>query len=192
MDINTIVSALRTRCPSFATRVAGAAEFKALPANANLVMPAAYVIPLDDDAGAQDSQNGYSQIIRDSFAVVVVVNNAPDERGQGAVTNVEPLRSELWAAVLGWKPSASYGPIQYEGGQLLSMDRARLYYQFEFSAATEIVEADTWQGSANAALPALTQVNITVDAIDPHDPNRAPTGPDGTAEATLLIQVPQT
>lgn len=192
MNITTLIDALKTRCvASFGGRVAGAAEYKRLSDVANLVMPAAYVIPLDDNAGAKDSQNGYSQTITDSFAVIVVLSNTPDERGQGSITAIEPLRAVLWGALLGWRPDTFYGPITYEGGQLLDLDRARLYYQFEFSAQTEITEADTWQGATNAALGAFTEMKIELDAIDPRDPNLAATGPDGTIEATVLIQVPQ-
>lgn len=195
MDITAIITALKARTvATFEERIAGAAEFKQLPEAANMVMPAAYVVPLDDDAGEQQSENGYSQIVRDGFGVVVVISNTPDERGQGSIVSVSAIRAVLWAALLAWKPDATHGPIQYEGGQLLAMDRARLYYQFEFSAATEITEADTYQAVVNGALGAFNTANIQVDTIDPFDPNRVAagaTGPDGTIDATALVQVPQ-
>lgn len=195
MDITAIINALKDRTvPTFNGHVAGAAEFKRLPESANLVMPAAYVIPLDDDAGEQQSENGYSQIVRDGFAVIVVVSNTSDERGQGGIVSVSAIRSVLWSALLSWAPDASHGPIVYEGGQLIDMDRARLYYQFEFSAPTEITEADTWQAVVNSQLDAFTQVHLDVDMIDPFDPNRVPAGergPDGTIDAGVLITVPQ-
>lgn len=195
MDITAIITALKARTvATFAERIAGAAEFKQLPEAANLVMPAAYVVPLDDDAGEQQSENGYSQIVRDGFGVVVVISNTPDERGQGSIVSVSAIRAVLWAALLAWKPDATHGPIQYEGGQLLAMDRARLYYQFEFSAATEITEADTYQAVVNGALDAFKTIKIDVDMIDPFDPNRVPAGeqgPDGTIDTSATVQVPQ-
>ena len=195
MDINAIITALKARAAAvFADRIAGAAEYKRLPETANLAMPAAYVIPLDDNAEAMDSANGYSQIVRDGFAVIVAVSNATDERGQAGYTSVAAIRAALWAALLAWKPDAAHGPIQYEGGALLDMDRARLYYQFEFSAATEIVEVDTWQATANAALGAFETLHIDVDMIDPFDPNRVAAGergPDGTVDAAATVSVPQ-
>lgn len=195
MDITLIIEALKTRAAAtFGGRVAGAAEYKRLPENANLVMPAAYVVPLDDDAGEMTSENGYSQIVRDSFAVIVAVSNAPDERGQTSAISVAAMRAVLWSALLAWKPDGTHGPIQYEGGQLLDLDRARLYYQYEFSAATEITEADTWQATANAALGAFEDMNIQIDMVDPFDPNRVAAGergPDGTIDATVLVTVPQ-
>lgn len=189
--IDAIITALRARATSFGGRIAGAAEYKRLPEAANLIMPAAYVIPMDEDAGEQISMNGYRQEVRDTFAVVVVLSNTPDERGQTSITSVGSIRSELWASLLAWKPDSSHGPLIYEGGQLLDLDRARLYYQFEFSAVTEILESDTWQATANAALGAFTEMEIKVDTIDPFDPNRGATGPDGTIDATVLVTVPQ-
>lgn len=195
MNITAIIEALRTRTSAtFAGRVAGAAEYKRLPEAVNLELPAAYVIPLDDNAEAQSSENGYSQIVRDGFAVIVAVSNTADERGQTGYTSVAAIRTALWAALLAWKPDAAHGPIQYEGGQLLDLDRARLYYQFEFSAATEIVEADTWQAIANASLGPFETLHIDVDMVDPFDPNRvAPgeRGPDGTIDAAATVPVPQ-
>lgn len=181
MDIALIIAALKARCASFGGRVAGAAEYKRLPETANLDMPAAYVIPLDENPEQAQSQNGYRQVVRDSVAVVVVLANTADERGQGSITSVRAIRAELWAALLGWEPDADHGRIEYEGGQLLDLDRARLYYQFEFAAETEIVEADTWQGDSNAALPAFTDLGLTVNV---------PGSPD-TVEATAVFPVPQ-
>lgn len=195
MDIAAIITVLKARAAAvFGDRIAGAAEYKRLPETANLATPAAYVVPLDDDAGEQTSANGYSQIVRDSFAVIVVVSNTADERGQAGYTSVAAIRTALWAALLAWKPDAAHGPIQYEGGTLLDMDRARFYYQFEFSAATEIVEADTWQATANAAHGPFETLHIDVDTIDPFDPNRVAVGergPDGTIDAAATVSVPQ-
>lgn len=181
MDIALIIAALKVRCASFGGRVAGAAEYKRLPETANLDMPAAYVIPADDQADDPMSTNGYRQPVTDSIFVVVVLANTADERGQGSITSVRAIRAELWAALLGWEPDADHGRIEYEGGQLLDLDRARLYYQFEFAAETEITEADTWQGDSNAALPAFTDLGLTVNVP----------GSPSTVEATAVFPVSQ-
>ena len=179
MDIDLIIAALKGRCLSFGERVAGAAEYKRLAESSNLVMPAAYVIPLDDSAGEQQSENSYRQQITDAVAVVVVLSNTADERGQTPLATVRSIRKELWKALLGWKPDVEHGPIQYEGGQLLDLDRARMYYQFEFSAGIELDQSDTYQAIANAALPALISVVTTIDE------------PAGTTEVTATIPLAQ-
>lgn len=192
MKLLPVVEAIRLRCPSFANRVAGAADFKALPEKANLVVPAAYVIPLDDVPEPQRSQNGYRQTLRDAFAVVVAISNVADERGQAAINAVHDLRAELWKALLGWQIDEAYGPIEYDGGQLLQMDRARLYYQFEFAASVEIVTADTHQAAVLAGSPNFTAMRVQVDAIDPMaDPNLKYPGPDGRIETEITLPLPQ-
>lgn len=193
MQLDLIIQELRARCPSFAGRVAGAAEFKPLPEAAHLPLPAAYVLPMDDAPEQNRSQTGYLQTVRDGFAVVVALSNAADERGQAASYNaVHALRAEIFRGLLGWTPSADYGPIEYEGGGLLRLDRAVLYYQFEFAAEFELQTSDTRQGADLDALPAFTEAQINVDAIDPMaDPNLSYPGPDGRIEQQITIKPPQ-
>lgn len=197
MNLTLVVQALRARCPSFAQRIAGAAQFKVLPEAAQLAVPAGFVVPLDDTVEPNQSLNGYRQPVQDSFAVIVALPNTVDERGQASAASVHSLRLELFKALLGWQPEADYDGIVYEGGQLLAMDRARLWYQFEFSAgfeigADDIGNVETWQAQELAALPMLEEVKFTLDAYDPADPNVAPHGPDGRPEAEAVVTIPTT
>jgi len=116
----------------FSNRVAGAAQFKLLPETAALPTPCAFVIPLDDNPGDRQSENALRQDITDGFAVVVALSNQSDEKGQGSANNVRQVRRLLWSALLGWEPGTEYEAIQYDGGQILQLDRARIWYQFEF------------------------------------------------------------
>jgi hypothetical protein len=190
MQITPIIEQLRAYCPSFASRIAGAAEYKALPESANLPVPAAYVLPLEDNPGPPMSENAVRQSLVESFAVVVALSNTTDERGQAAVTSLHDVRAELWRALLGWQlgqPSI-YNGIYYEGASLLGLDRARMWYRFEFAAAMYIGPTDGWQEGALAALPALTTMHTNVDVIDPiFDPNLAAHGPDGRIEFQTQI-----
>lgn len=182
MHLEPIIQALRQRCPVFASRVGGAAEYVAAQASTSMAMPHAFVIPLDDRPSESITENTNRQPLIDSFGVVVVVSNGVDERGQGAVASVESIRRDLWRALLGWSPSAEYHGIEYEGGSLQAMDRARLWWQFEFGAQTEIGPDDGWQEEFGDD---LDQVAITVDVIDPIAMPRP--GPDGRIEQTLDI-----
>lgn len=182
MKLEIIIQALRERCPSFANRVGGAAQFKLLPESAALPVPCAFVVPLDDNPEDNKSQNQVRQALTDSFAVVVALSNVADERGQGAAHEVDDLRSELWSALLGWRPAEEYDGIAYEGGSVISLDRARLWYQFEFSAETEISPENGWQNTELAGLPHFDGANFRADFIDIADPNLAWPGPDGRIE----------
>lgn len=185
MQLEVVIQALRERVAAFANRVGGAAQFKALPEAASLPVPCAFVVPLDDEPGESQSQNSVRQSVTDSFAVVVCVDNTPDERGQTGIHNVHTLRAALWGALLGWQPATEYDGITYQGGALLSMDRARLWYQFEFGAAMMIGPEDGWQDTALAGLPHFDGVNFNADFIDPADPNRAVNAPDGRVEVAF-------
>lgn len=186
MDLTPIVAAVRQRCPTFAQRVAGASEYAAALASTSLATPYAFVIPLDDNPGPRQSENVQRQSLSDAFAVVVALSNAADERGQASAAAVHAIRAELWSALLGWPPAAEYEGVVYEGGSLQNLDRARLWYQFEFSAEMEIGPDDGWQGLDD--LPGLESVHISVDAIDPQaDPNLQTPGPDGRIEQAMVI-----
>jgi len=204
MNLNVIIAQLRQRAPIFTDgTVAGAARFQVLPEAANLPMPAAYVLPMDEQPQDQASQNGYQQTVEERFAVVVALSNRADERGQGAASNLDTVRRALFKALLGFVPAEDYDVVAFEGGQLLHLDRARLYYQFEFSVQYAISTADTWIPDRNAELPDFEGLNVRLDAIDifdpntpaadfPGDPNAYPggKGPDGRAEGGAIINLP--
>lgn len=190
MQIEIIIQALRERCPSFASRVGGAAAFKDLEESTSLPVPSAFVIPIDDNPKDSKALNSVRQELTDSFAVIVAVSNTVDERGQAAFHSVRDLRAAIWAALLGWRPDPSYNGISYEGGTLLRMNRARLWYQFEFGADMEIGPEDGWQDTELAGLPHFDEANFKADFIDPADPNVQSPGPDGRIE--VEFNSPQT
>lgn len=193
MNLDVIIAQLRARAPLFENRVAGAAKFEGiLPEAANLRMPAGYVLPLDEQPADQESANGYQQTVREGFAVVVALSNKADERGQKPAVDLDDVRKALFRALLGFQPAADYDVIVFEGGQLLSLDRARLYYQFEFSVEYAVSTEDTWIPDRNAELPDFEGLDLEVDAIDPFDPNRVAPGehgPDGVIDVSLSINL---
>lgn len=188
MQLETVIAALRARCPIFGNNVAGAAEFKSLQESSAFAVPFAFVIPLDDAPGESQSSNSVRQVLADSFAVIVAVSNTADEKGQGSVAAIHSIRATLWSALLGWRPSDRYNGVTYEGGNLLALDRARLWYQFEFSAVMEIEPSDGWQEIELSNLPHFEGVTIKLDSIDPMaDPNLQSPGPDGRIEHEVRI-----
>lgn len=165
MQLELIIAQLRALCPSFSGRVAGAAEFKPVQEAAALPVPCAFVIPLDDRPEPPKALNAVGQEMTDSFGVIVALDNRADEKGQSAFDGVHAVRAEIWRALLGWVPgpvntvnrATDYNGIFYEGGSLLAMDRARLWYQFEFGAQMWIGASDGWEAGALSALPDFGQ-----------------------------------
>lgn len=171
MQLELIIAQLRALCPSFNARVAGAAEFKPVQEATALPVPCAFVIPLDDRPEPPKVQNAVGHEMTDSFGIIVAIDNRVDEKGQNARAQVHAIRAELWRALLGWvpgtvntiNPATDYNGIFYEGGSLLSLDRARLWYQFEFGAQMWIGPSDGWEAGALAALPDFGNHNVNGD-----------------------------
>ena len=187
MQLELIITQLRALCPSFNGRVAGAAEFKPVSEAAALPVPCAFVIPLDDRPEPPKVLNAVGQEMTDSFGVIVALDNRADEKGQNGAASVHAIRVEVWRALMGWipglvntvNPATDYNGIFYEGGSLLSLDRARLWYQFEFGAQMWIGPSDGWEAGALAALPGFglhgtdglwlpgSALNVEVDVSTP-------------------------
>jgi hypothetical protein len=178
MLLDPIITALRTRCASFANRVQGAAQFSPAPATDTLAVPCAYVVAQSEVAEEVRARNDVRQGLTESFAVIVAVSTQSDASGLSAMTSLHALRTELWAALLGWQPSARHEGLIYQGGHLMSLDSQRLWWQFNFSAVLEIEPSDSWQFLSLAALQDFSGATFRVDTLDPSDPN-ASTTPDG-------------
>lgn len=185
MKLTPIIATLRTRCPYFQNRVAGAAQFKNLPDAGKLLLPAAYVVPGDDVPGEQKSQTDYWQDLKEGFSVIVMVSNGRDELGQFAAYDVvHGVRQMLFKALLGWNPEPRGEPICYDGGTLLDLNRHELIYQFDFVVDNELSEDDTRQQDDLAELDEFKSLSIDVDFIEPGH------GPDGVIEHHTEIKLP--
>lgn len=188
MKLNPIVAHLRATCPTFAGRVTGGIDWDAVVDSAQLSLPAAYVIASADAGGLNKAQNAVIQDITDQFAVVIVLD-AGDERGQEANDALHDLRAELWLSLVGWRPAAEYDPIEYGKGAMLHISRARVVYQFLFTAEFQLGRnrqgdpAETWHERELDGLPPFTGATFNMDCIDPADPNLQRPGPDGRIEA---------
>jgi hypothetical protein len=172
MDVNKVITQLRTFCPMLGNRVGGAANFDTAegvvgftdPATGKPVYPAAVVVPLEDDAARDDDLSSLTQLtVTEKIAVIVEFDASSDRRGQGAVDQVEAMKYALYRALLNWyidQDIASQG-LYYVGGQLLSFDRARVFWQFVFALDVTITDADGFQTSGDP----LT--NISTDPAAP-------------------------
>lgn len=186
MNLTPIIEALRQRCPSFERRFAGAAEWAGLTIEQATAMPAAYVVPLREDASENQSANSYYQTVTNTFGVIVLVSNVADVRGQGATASLHTLRPELLKALLSWQqePRDEHSEIVYEGGSLLYMDDARLAFQFEFSFETYLDFSDTYQSVELDQYPDFTGMDVDVDQIEPSATGK----PDGRPEAHFKVE----
>lgn len=168
MNLDVVILRIKAMCPAFNGNVAGAAEYNSgVEDQAWLPTPAAYVIPLDDDAAENTDLQGLDQVTTERIGVIVMFSNAAgvtagDRRGQTTSEQFNPIKWQLRRALLNWRPNSS---VENPGlvlptdpgadhsargfyastGHLLEFDLARLFYQWEFLLDVKISDADgTW------------------------------------------------
>lgn len=199
MKLSDVVAHLRQYCPTVSQRVAVAMEFEPDRGQVNLTVPAMVVLPADDDAQPSEYQNVSVQTVTDRFTVVLLLASADPKRGDATADALHGLRAEVWRALIGWVPGQGYEPIEYEGGEVMAMNRSLTYYAMTFNAELTVghlrgvgdslpdgVEPETWQEYELANLPPMDGLDIAVDVIDPIvDPNLQKPGPDGRIEFQL-------
>jgi hypothetical protein len=174
MDISLVIQQLRAYCPALGGRVGGAADFEtgvdtviALtdPKTGKLVYPAAVVIPLEDDATPNEIMDGNTQNVTETVGVIVEFDASADRRGQQAVSQVEQMKYSIFRALLNWNidPSRGARGLYYSGGELLTFDRARLFWMFRMSFDATISDADGF-------LPSGDPLTSVVETMQPDDP----------------------
>jgi hypothetical protein len=164
MKIDKVIEQLKAYAAMFEGRVAGAADFaQGVESQVWLTLPAAYVIPLDEDATENVDTTSLRQYVTERIGVIVEIDNSTDRRGQAAATSIDDARTWIFKALLNWHidPNRSARGLYYGGGQLREFDRARLFYQFEFCLDSTISYDDGFQVGGTP----LTQFDKTyVDA----------------------------
>jgi hypothetical protein len=148
MNLDSVITQIRTYCASFGTRVGGAADFaKGIETTVNMDLPSCYVLPLEDSAGENEFLNGLLQHVNERVAIVIEIDNSSDRRGQGSSDQIEAFKYEIFSAILNWRidPDRAVRGIQYDSGRLIDFDRARLFWQFEFSLNVTIDDDDGFQ-----------------------------------------------
>ena len=150
MIYDVFIQQLRDNAPVFAGRVAGAAEFyKGLrDYNTSLALPAAFVLPLNQEADSNQIMNGLIQIVHKGVAVAVELDAQQDRRGQAPMMQFELIEQQIFGSCLGLMlgECRMQQPSYFTGARYLDLDRARLFYQWEFGLDWQITDADGWQG----------------------------------------------
>ena len=163
MNIDAVIQQLKTYAPIFGERVAGIAEYELAKDQIWLQTPAAYVMPLDDEATPNRNLTGLNQVVTETVAVIVDLDNSADRRGQAASTDaLLPVRTAVFAAILNWRPDSENAArgFAYARGGLIASDRARLRWQFDFAIENIITSDDGFQ------LPSAPLTDIVGTIVD--------------------------
>lgn len=136
----------------FEDRVAGAAELSFVMGEENVPIEkdTVYIVPLSENASRNNLDTGIKQEITEAFGVVVVLVAAVSQRDKTALTaydKLDNIRADIFSAILGWQlPIADYPNVEslisYGGGRLIDINRAFLWYLFEFTVDSRIGDED--------------------------------------------------
>lgn len=171
-----MIAQLRAYCPALGGRVGGAADFETGvesviaitdPVTGKFVYPAAVVIPLEDETSSNDLLVGNIQTVTETIGVIVEFDASADRRGQAGVSQVEAMKYALFGALLSWTIDPERGPrgLYYAGGELLTFDRARLFWMYRMSFDAMISDADGFVPRGDP----LTNVTATIQPDAPID-----------------------
>ncbi|NYZ12887.1 hypothetical protein HL658_10015 [Azospirillum sp. RWY-5-1] len=126
--LSTIVARLAPPATTLGL-VQGAAELRAVtqapPAH---LLPAAWVVPVGDVAGAARVVNAPRQSLTATFGVVLAVADRSDPRGAAAADALTDVRRMVLSALLGWMPEGADGPCAFGGGEVLELETAALWW----------------------------------------------------------------
>ena len=114
--------------------IAGAANLRSV-LDGRVSAPACYIFRMRNRAGRNTLDNAVSQRVEEAYAVVVVSQNRRDARGGDSSDANEALCDQVSTALLGWTPDPNAEPMEYGGGQLVSMKDGFFYWQDVYRTA---------------------------------------------------------
>ncbi|MEW6314132.1 MAG: hypothetical protein AB1513_08860 [Pseudomonadota bacterium] len=135
MDLALVTARLDPAQVQALKTVGVAADFAAAAKSVPIKMPAAYVLPVREQAARNQMANAVSQRVTVAFAVILAVSNLRDARGGQAALDLESVRNVVKTRLIGWEPSVDHDLVTYNGGRLLELGDGVLWWWDEFSTA---------------------------------------------------------
>ncbi len=113
MRTDDVVARIRALCPSFAE------VGHALTSASQESYPGAFVALVKADAQPPGLMGVHSQMVREVLGVFITLRRQmDDDAGEGANDDLDDLRAELRAALVGWLAPGAETPLDYAGGEL--------------------------------------------------------------------------
>lgn len=135
MDLAPILARLKSTLTGFKL-VGGSVDLESIGAGV-VPSPSCYLLPMSESAEDNALIGAFDQRLTVVFAVVTAVSNKRDAAGAAALGDLEPLRTQIKSALLGWQPDSTIGePVRFSGGALLKFEDALLWWSDEFRVTT--------------------------------------------------------
>ena len=109
-----------------------------------MALPAAFVLPLGQEAEPNQVWNGLIQIVHKQVGIAVELDAQRDRRGQDPTMSFETIEAQIFASVLNLEigECRMVRGTSFAGARYLDLDRARLFYQWEFNIDWQLTDAD--------------------------------------------------
>lgn len=123
--------------PGTPFRVVGGAAGLAALEQRRTRTPAAFVMVAEEASGANERMTGpVLQRLEADIAVVLVLENLGDPRGQAAAEDIEALKAFVRGKLIGFQPDAAVDPMEHVSGELLKVRGGAVWAEERFSCAT--------------------------------------------------------
>jgi hypothetical protein len=134
------IQRIEARVPDLVGKIRGATEFAALVASNDIrqVTSGAYVLAMSLAGGqARASTGAFVQDLEEGLSVVLT-QRAEDPLGGAGRDWIITQRDAVIAALAGWVPTGSPGPMRLRRGQMLNVARGLLVYQIDLAVANQL------------------------------------------------------
>lgn len=134
--IAAIIARLLAEVPALKL-VEGVAGFQRATETNPPATPAAYVFTVDESgsAGDTDIDDGEGQLVDVTLAIVLVVRNVTDAHGAAAELDMDALRGQVRAALLGWSIDAEHEPLARRQSTLSAFRDGHMWWQETWTTA---------------------------------------------------------
>jgi tetrahydromethanopterin S-methyltransferase subunit G len=129
------IARLKAEMPNAFGIVEGAAAFAALGTAKPKAVPAAYVFTDEEAAEANERLDGVSQRVETDVGVVLITSDVSDRRGAAASADVETLKRDVIAALVGWRPDSADDVMTYVGARLVRAREGLVTLEMTFATA---------------------------------------------------------
>jgi hypothetical protein len=130
--IAAIIARLIAQVPAL-KMVGSAAAFQQASETNPRATPAAYVFTVDESADENSLGDPMIQKIEVTLAIVLVVRQVGDTLGAGAGADMDSLRVDVLAALLGYRPSTGHDPLARRQSALLAFRDGHMWWQETWS-----------------------------------------------------------
>lgn len=138
--IDEIITRLRAELPVLRT-VAGVADFQRASESNPKAVPAAYVFIVEESADENSVDAPFIQEVDVTLAVVLVVRHVGDTLGAAAGVDMDSLRADVLAALMGFSPIAVYDPLARRKSALLAFRDGHMWWQETWSTRYTAIAA---------------------------------------------------